>query len=242
LYLSLVLPRPPRSTLFPYTTLFRSNFMRSSTLLAQVRATTLAGTTTLTVPFSTSLTVGAVQAQVYMQTGSGTYSLIGTLALTITDTRHVPGVPSVSAISPNAVDLASPPASFTITGNNLANLGFGLPVVNFMRGSTMLAQLRATALTDTTTLPAPLSSDLTVGAVQAQVYAQTGNATYSLIGTLALTVTDTRPGPLKTTSRPAQTDVAASPATCTSTGTAFATRGAGLRPVSSRRRPRVLPD
>ena len=169
------------------------NFMRGSTMLAQVRATALTGTTALTVPFSTSLTVGAVQAQVYMQTGSGTYSLIGTLALTITDTRQVPGVPSVSAISPNAVDLASPPASFTITGNNLANLGFGLPVVNFMRGSTMLAQVRATALTGTTTLTVPFSTNLTVGAVQAQVYAQTGNATYSLIGTLALTVTDTRP-------------------------------------------------
>src|SRR5206468_2902561 len=146
--------------------------MRGSTLLAQVRATTLTGTTTLTVPFSTGLTVGAVQAQVYIQTGSGTYSLIGTLALTVTDTRPVPGVPSVSAISPDAVDLANPPASFTITGNNLANLGFGLPVVNFMRGSTLLAQVRATTLTGTTTLTVPFSTKLTVGAVQAQVYAR----------------------------------------------------------------------
>src|SRR5207245_3046724 len=142
------------------------------------------GTTTLTVPFSTSLTVGAVQAQVYMQTGSGTYNLIGTLALTITDTRPVPGVPGVSAISPNAVDLASPPASFTITGNNLANLGFGLPVVNCMRGCTLLAQVRATALSGTTTLTVPFSTSLTVGAVQAQVYVQTGSGTYSRIGSL----------------------------------------------------------
>jgi len=139
------------------------------------------------------LTVGAVQAQVYMQTGSGTYSLIGTLALTVTDTRPIPGVPSVNAISPDVVDLASPPTSFTITGTALANLGFGLPVVNFMRGSTMLAQVRATTLNGTTTLTVPFSSSLTVGAVQAQVYMQTGNATYSLVGTLALTVTDTRP-------------------------------------------------
>ena len=166
------------------------NFMRGSTLLAQVRATTLTGTTSLTVPFSPSLTVGAVQAQVYMQTGNATYSLVGTLALTITDTRPVP---SVSAISPNVVDLASPPASFTITGTGFANLGFGLPVVNFMRDSTMLAQVRATTLTDTTTLTVPFSPNLTVGAVQAQVYMQTGNATYSLIGSVALTVTDTRP-------------------------------------------------
>src|SRR5207249_2068599 len=129
-------------------------------MLAQVRATTLTGTTTLTVPFSTSLTVGAVQAQVYMQTGSGTYSLIGTLALTITDTRQVPGVPSVSAISPNAVDLASPPASFTITGNNLANLGFGLPVVTLIPYSTLFPPVRATTLTGTTTLTVPFSTSL----------------------------------------------------------------------------------
>src|SRR5207249_4323378 len=169
------------------------NFMRSSTLLAQVRATTLAGTTTLTVPFSTSLTVGAVQAQVYMQTGSGTYALIGTLALTVTDTRPVPGVPSVSAISPNAVAVARPPASHTLTGNNLANLRFGLPVVNFMRSSTMLAQVRATTLTRTTPLTVPTRRSSDLGAVQAQVYMQTGSGTYGLIGTLALTVTDTRP-------------------------------------------------
>jgi hypothetical protein len=100
----------------------------------------------------------------------------------------------VSAISPTGVDLASPPASFTITGTALANLGFGLPVVNFMRGATMLAQVRGTALTGTTTLTVPFSSNLTVGAVQAQVYLQTGTATYSsLLGSLGLTVTDTRP-------------------------------------------------
>src|SRR5205807_903823 len=127
------------------------NFMRSSTLLAQVRATTLTGTTTLTLPFSTILTMRAVQAQADMQTENGTYSLIGTLALTITDTRQVPGVPSVSAISPLAAVPTRRSSDLTITGNNLANLGFGLPVVNFMRGSTMLAQIRATALTGTTT-------------------------------------------------------------------------------------------
>src|SRR5207249_62601 len=115
------------------------------------------------------------------------YGPLATPAPAATDARPVP---SVSAISPNVVDLASPPASFSITGTALANLGFGLPVVNFMRGSTMLAQVRATTLNGTTTLTVPFSSSLTVGAVQAQVYMQTGNATYSLIGTLALTVTD----------------------------------------------------
>ena len=205
------------------------NFMRGSTMLAQVRANALTGTSALTVPFSSSLTVGAVQAQVYAQTGNATYSLIGTLALTVTDTRPVPGV---SAISPNVVDLASPPASFTITGTALANLGFGLPVVNFMRGSTMLAQVRATTLTGTTTLTVPFSSTLTVGAVQAQVYAQTGNATYSLIGTLGLTVTDTRPVPVVSAISPDVVDLASPPASFTITGTALANFGFGLPVVN----------
>src|SRR5437899_5471729 len=101
------------------------------------------------------------------------------------------------------MDLATPPASFTITGNGFANLGFGLPMVNFMRGTTLLAQARATALTGTTTLtvpfPTPATSitpnlpGLSAGPVQAQVWQQTGSApTFSLIGSAALTVTDTR--------------------------------------------------
>src|SRR6267378_1671058 len=53
----------------------------------------------------------------------------------------------VSAIAPSTIDLASPPATFTITGNGFANLGFGLPVVNFMRNGALIAQARATALT-----------------------------------------------------------------------------------------------
>src|SRR5439155_7953894 len=110
--------------------------------------------------------------------------------LTVTDTLRVP---SVSPLTTGALDWSTPACTFALTGNALANLGFGLPVVNFMRGSTMLAQVRATTLTGTTTLTVPFSSSLTVGAVQAQVYMQTGNATYSLVGTLALTVTDTRP-------------------------------------------------
>jgi subtilisin family serine protease len=205
------------------------NFMRGSTMLAQVVATTLTGTTTLTVPFSTSLTVGAVQAQVYMRTGPATYSLIGTLGLTVTDTRPVP---AATAISPGVVDLASPPAAFTITGTALANLGFGLPVVNFMRGSTMLAQVVATTLTGTTTLTVPFSGSLTVGAVQAQVYMRTGPAAYSLIGTLALTVTDTRPGPGASAISPDVVDLASPPASFTITGTALANLGFGLPVVN----------
>src|SRR5207302_1911760 len=200
--------------------------------LAQLRATALPGNTTLTVSCSSTLTVVGVQPQVYMQAGSGPYSLIGTLALTITDALPVPGVPSVSAISPNAVDLATPPASFTITRSEQRRVGFGLPVVNFMRGSTMLAQIRATALTGTTTLTVPFSTNLTVGAVQAQVYAQTGNATYSLIGTLALTVTDTRGVPSVSAISPDVVDLATPPASFTITGTALANLGFGLPVVN----------
>ncbi len=110
----------------------------------------------------------------------------------------------MSGITPSSMDLATPPASFTITGNGFANLGFGLPMVNFMRGTTLLAQARATALTGSTTLtvpfPTPATSitpnlpGLSAGPVEAQVWQQTGSApTFSLIGSAALTVTDTRP-------------------------------------------------
>src|SRR2546428_4158408 len=146
--------RPSRSPPFPYTTPFRS------------------------------LSAGPVEAQVWQQTGSApTFSLIGSAALTVTDTRPVPGV---SGITPSSMDLATPPASFTITGNGFANLGFGLPMVNFMRGTTLLAQARATALTGSTTLtvpfPTPATSitpnlpGLSAGPVEAQGWQQTGGA------------------------------------------------------------------
>src|SRR5947199_10614587 len=63
----------------------------------------------------------------------------GTLAVSATGPAA-----GVSAIAPNAIDLASPPTSFTITGNGFANLGFGLPVVNFVRNGVLIAQARAT--------------------------------------------------------------------------------------------------
>src|SRR3989442_7249708 len=125
--------------------------MRGSRRLDKVRARDWSGAVTFTDPFSTSLTVGAVQAQVYTQTGNATYSLIGTLALTVTDTRPVSSVPSVSAISPNAVALASPPASFAITSTNLATCGLAVPSTNFRRVSTILARIPATAVTGITT-------------------------------------------------------------------------------------------
>src|SRR3989442_1648401 len=143
--------RPPRSALCPYTTLFRS-------------ATALTGSTTLTVPFPTAatklpntpglpgLSAGPVEVQVFLQTGAGSFSLLGSVTLTITDTRP---------ITPGSINLAAPPASFTVTGNGFADLGFGLPVANFVRGGTLLAQARATALTGSTTLTMPFPTAAT---------------------------------------------------------------------------------
>src|SRR3989442_7799192 len=95
--------RPPRSTLFPYTTLFRSivgeglsnagsglpvaNFTRNGTLLAQARATALTGSTALDLPFTRmdsshvrifyALFAFAVTVHVYNQTGPGpSYPLV----------------------------------------------------------------------------------------------------------------------------------------------------------------------
>src|SRR5207245_10655972 len=125
--------------------------------------------------------------------------------------RRCAGAPCCGSTHSHAVSLVRSQVFFLFVHDPLPIFGFGLPVVNFMRGSTMLAQIRATALTGTTTLTVPFSTNLTVGAVQAQVYAQTGNATYSLIGTLALTVTDTRPVPLVSAMSPDEVDPAAPP-------------------------------
>jgi hypothetical protein len=181
------------------------NFMRGGTLLAQARATAVAGGTTLTVPFPTSatsltpnlpgLSAGTVQVQVWAQTGSGSYSLLGSVTLTVADTRSTPGV---TAITPSTIELATPPATFSITGGGFENRGFGLPVINFMRGGTLLAQARATAVTGGTTLilPFPTSATsltpnlpgLSPGTVQVQVWAATGSGSYSLLGSVTLTV------------------------------------------------------
>jgi hypothetical protein len=142
-----------------------------------------------------------VTVDVYNQTGSGTSSwgLVGSTSLTVNDTR--PPL-SVSSISPNPVDLASPPANFTITGSGFANLGFGLPAVNFMRNGTRLAAVRATSMTSTTlVVPFPTTQGLwgsqpglSAGPVTVDVYNQTGSGTSSwgLVGSTSLTVNDTR--------------------------------------------------
>ena len=104
---------------------------------------------------------------------------------------------------PNPVDLLTPPATFEITGGGFANLGFGLPMVNFVRGTALIAQARATALTGSTTLTVPYPTQdtaitpnmpgLSVGPVQAQVWQQTGTGSFTLIGTVTLTVTASSP-------------------------------------------------
>jgi Subtilase family/HYDIN/CFA65/VesB-like, Ig-like domain len=218
------------------------NFMRNGALIAQARATGLAGGTTLTVPYptqATSLTPnlpglsgGTVQAQVWQQTGASSFSLIGSATLTVTDTR------GVSGIVPNPVDLATPPATFTITGNGFANLGFGLPVVNFMRNGALIAQARATGLAGGTTLTVPYPTQatsltpnlpgLSVGTVQAQVWQQTGANSFSLIGSATFTVTDRRVSGIS----PDAINLAMPPASFAITGNGFANLGFGLPVVN----------
>jgi len=105
------------------------------------------------------------------------------------------------SITPNPINLASPPASFTIAGSGFADTGFGLPVINFTLGGGFIAQARATSgngtsltvpfPTNATSLSGPLPG-LRAGNVTVQVYNQTGSSSYSLLGTTSLTVNDTR--------------------------------------------------
>src|SRR6516162_3787306 len=184
-----------------------ANFTRGGVLIAQARASSLTGSSTLTVPFPTAttaiapnlpgLSAGAVVVQVYLQISANNFNLLGAVDLTVNSSPVTPGV---STITPNTLDLATAPASFTITGNGFVNQGFGLPVVNFARGNTVLAQARATAMTGSTSLTVPFPTaataistnlpGLSAGSVQAQVYVQTGNVTYTLIGSVPLTITD----------------------------------------------------
>jgi hypothetical protein len=182
--------------------------MRGGTLLAQARASSLTGTA-LTVPLPTNatslsgplpgLSAGAVEVQVYNQIGPASYALVGSTPLTVNDTRSC--TLCITGITPSSIDLASPPASFSVAGQGLASAGSGLPVVNFMRGGTLLAQARASSLTGTAlTVPFPTNATslsgplpgLSTGAVDVQVYNQTGPASYALVGSTPLTVNDTR--------------------------------------------------
>jgi hypothetical protein len=184
-----------------------ANFYNSSgTLIAQARATSGNGTT-LTVPFPTTqglfgtlpgLSAGPVTVQLYNQTGSNGWTLVGSTMLTATGTTPPPGL---NSITPNPIDLASPPANFTITGSGFANLGFGLSVANFTRNGIVLAQARATS-GNSTILTVPFPTDatsvggprpgLSAGPVTVKVYNQTGSNSWSLVGSTSLTVNDMR--------------------------------------------------
>src|SRR5262249_24379413 len=155
--------------------------------IAQARATALAGDTVLTVPYPTQataitpnmpgLSAGPVVAQVWQRTAPPPpFTLLGSAPITVVDTRGGRGA------TPSPIDLASPPASFTITGGGFTDIGFGLPMVNFVRNGTLIAQARATAVAGHTTLTVPFPTQataitpnlpgLSAGPVQAQVRRQ----------------------------------------------------------------------
>jgi len=130
--------------------------------------------------------------------GQWTPSSHGTFTLTFPSGDIVTvTVTEVNSITPNPIDLSSPPASFTITGGGFADLGFSLPVVNFTRNGVVLAPACAT-FGNSTILTVRFSTDarsiggprpgLSAGAVTVQVYNQTGSNSWSLLGITSLTV------------------------------------------------------
>jgi len=107
----------------------------------------------------------------------------------------------VGSIAPNPIDLASPPATFAITGGGFADLGFGLPVANFQSAGGVLGQARATSGNGTSlVVPFPTNATsvsgpqpgLSAGNLTVYVYNQTSVNGWSLVGTISLTVNDTR--------------------------------------------------
>ena len=136
-----------------------------------------------------------------------TPSTHGTFILTFPDGDSITvSIGEVDSITPNPMDLATPPASFTIAGAGFADLGYGLPAANFYAGTTLIAQARATSMnsdgtsitvpypTDATSLSGPLPG-LKAGTVTVKVFNQhknKGSSQWTLIGSTALTVNDTR--------------------------------------------------
>src|SRR5262249_11728526 len=228
------------------------NFMRGGTLLAQARANTLAGSTSLTVPFPTNatstigplpgLSAGALDIQVYNQTGPGpSYALVGSTLLTVTDTRPPA---QVTSVTPNPIDLANPPTTFTLAGQRFAETGFGLPVANFTRNGVLLGQARASAIGGSTSLTVPFPTNatstigplpgLSAGALDVQVYNQIGpGPSYALLGSPPLSITDTRPCPLCIPGiTPNPIDLASPPPSFSIDGQGLANIGSGLPVVN----------
>src|SRR5262249_38287312 len=184
------------------------NFTRGGTVIAQARATALAGSTTLTVPYptqATSLTpnmpgleIGRASCRERQQIGRApTSRQVESITFVVHSTRGVNG------ITPNASGRARPPSSFTMCGAGFANSGFGLPVVNFVRNGTLIAQARATGLSGSTTLTVPFPTQatsltpnmpgLSAGTGQAPGGRQTGGAaTFRVVGSVTLTHSDHR--------------------------------------------------
>src|SRR4029079_1302714 len=173
----------------------------------------LSGTATTNLPFSIlsggtySLSGGQSQTVTVRFSPTSLGSFAGTVTFTggAGFSATVTGAAAiVNSITPNPIDLASPPASFTIAGNGFANLGFGMSRVNFVRNGTAIAQAGATAGSSTSlTVPYPTDATsiggprpgLSAGSVTIEVYNQSGAMTFTLLGTTSLTINDTRPGP-----------------------------------------------
>src|SRR5262249_38868995 len=137
------------------------------------------------------------------------------------------------------MDLAMPRSSFTIVGGGFPNSGFGLPIANFLLGGVVLGQVRATALSGSTTLTVPFPTratsligplpGLAAGAVQVQIYNQTGPSSYALVGSVLLTVVDTRPCAACVTSiDPGPIDLASPPSSFPNAAVFLSNSGFGL--------------
>jgi thermitase len=239
-----------------------ANFYNNSgSVIAQARAMSMnPNGTSLTVPYPTNatsvsgpkpgLSAGTITVKVFNQTSATpTWSLLGSTTLTVNDTRPIPPPPGVSSITPNPIDLASPPSGFTITGGGFANLDYGLPVVNFYKGttSTVIAQARATSMNPngtSLTVPYPTNATsvsgpkpgLSAGTITVKVFNQTSaTPTWSLLGSTTLTVNDTRPTPPPpgvSSITPNPIYLASPPSGFTITGGGFANLSYGL-PVAN---------
>ena len=182
------------------------NFVSNEVLLGQARATQLVGTA-LTVPFPTDrtslsgalpgLSAGSVTVSVYNQVPGGAgFDLVGSANLSVGDTRCM----TCAVIAPSPVDRAVPPSSFTITGSGFADLGAGLPVVNFVAGGYLVGQARAIDLAGGTTLTVPFPTDhtslsgplagLSMGPVTVFVFNQLPSGGFNLVGGTNLTVSN----------------------------------------------------
>jgi len=210
-------------------------------LIAAARATS-ATSTSLTISFPgtnggayAGLSGGAVTVEVWNQTGASSWSYVGSTSLTVNDTRTAQS--NVNSIAPNTIDLATPPATFSLAGMGFTDLGFGLPVANFVRNGGILAAARATSGTNSNlTISFPGTNGgaypgLSGGLVAVEVWNQTGPSSWSYVGSIFLTVNDTRPTGVSFIT-PSPMDLATPPGTFSLVGMGFVDLGFGL-PVAN---------